>query len=412
MIRKVPALIFIFLIFNAHYTQILSNYAIEFFELYITEQGVSGFKTGATLRLLLYEYIFFITFIIFSSYLSPKNKMIDTFNKRKNYINKNYNKAIPIVFTVLFLLILNVLASREIPLFSHNATRFNFWSEYARIPVLASMFGTLSVFIPIYFGIYYYEQQTNPVQRATYKINTLVVVCIYIFYLVLVGQKAGGLVIGAYLYIVFYVFKAILSDEQIVTKTMIFRMVPLVILIGILVAVYYRNSGLGDYFDGNILYAILYRIFGLQGHIWWGTDYNYFYLNESGDLSGLINGMQTLMLHVSGDIGQSFIDENIRFANANPALLLYSFGFYLGMLAQTISAVILAFIVCIIINNILSKKYILALISTQILFWLNSFYVNGDLSVFYSGKMVVAIIVYILLSSEILLLKKRQKVAV
>lgn len=412
MIRKVPALIFIFLIFNAHYTQILSNYAIEFFELYITEQGVSGFKTGSTLRLLLYEYIFFITFIIFSSYLFPKNKMIDTFNKRKIYINKNYNKLIPIVFTVLFILILNVLASREIPLFSHNATRFNFWSEYARIPALASMFGTLSVFIPIYFGIYYYEQKINPIQRTTYRINTLVVVCVYIFYLVLVGQKAGGLVIGAYLYMVFHVFKAVLSAEQIVTKNMVFRMAPLIILIGILVAVYYGNSGLGDYFDGNILYAVLYRIFGLQGHIWWGTDYNYFYLNERGDLSGLINGMQTLMLHVSGDIGQSFIDENIRFANANPALLLYSLGFYFGMLAQIISAVILAFIVCIIINNIISKKYILALISTQILFWLNSFYVNGDLSVFYSGKMVVALIVYILLSSEILLLKKRQKVAV
>ncbi|MEI2428558.1 DUF6418 domain-containing protein, partial [Priestia megaterium] len=95
---------------------------------------------------------------------------------------------------------------------------------------------------------------------------------------------------------------------------------------------------------------VLYRTLGLQGHVWWGTDYLAQYLNPQDkevnlhselnaillkDLNQYSTGLNSLMLFVSPKIGAQYIKNGISFTMGFPAILninFNTFGVYVSLI--------------------------------------------------------------------------------
>ena len=109
----------------------------------------------------------------------------------------------------------------------------------------------------------------------------------------------------------------------------------------ILVAIGYLilNSFAAD----EVADQIIQRALGLQGHTWYGVDYNLMngHIQHQNDLflkeysSEYPAGMESIMYSISNsDFVKATRDLGIRFTNGYPAIVLLSFGFDAGLVAQ------------------------------------------------------------------------------
>ena len=125
-------------------------------------------------------------------------------------------------------------------------------------------------------------------------------------------------------------------------RQVIFIWGPLLFIsLTILVAIGYLilNSFAAD----EVADQIIQRALGLQGHTWYGVDYNLMngHIQHQNDLflkeysSEYPAGMESIMYSISNsDFVKATRDLGIRFTNGYPAIVLLSFGFDAGLVAQ------------------------------------------------------------------------------
>jgi len=120
-----------------------------------------------------------------------------------------------------------------------------------------------------------------------------------------------------------------------------------------------------------------YRIFGLQGHVWWGTDYfsqklssyekeqilknelDVILLKSDGKYT---SGLNELMLLVSPNIGASFIENGISFTMVFPALLSTLFNPMLKILVLIVLGLFFGCFVYLFYKSIVSVRLLNILI--------------------------------------------------
>src|SRR5690606_4476927 len=198
-----------------------------------------------------------------------------TFNRYRlpvfqfNYRGKNieWMLVLALIIIPLFLLLLNAVLS-PLPILDSSVTRFSYWSS-SRFPFLNSLFGNTAMFVPFAIGLIF----------PRFKIFSVFLLFVFFGYNFMIGQKFSPILQGSFSFLLPIVFHYRNNLNLYIKRAII----PLLIIGGVLIAVMYTvtyNKYDETHPFANIkIYhpheAMLYRIFGLQGHLFWGATERY-----------------------------------------------------------------------------------------------------------------------------------------
>lgn len=402
---------FMFYLLYAYTLPIMSNLYLEQ-GIYITEQERDSFFTGSTLRLLFYTSIFFI--VCFFSLQTLNHIILKKKTLQNEYTSKvNHKKmSLTLFYIVIFmelLMYLNLFAS-EIPLFSSNITRFNYW-ECSQFPFLRKIVGNISLPIAIILGIYYMYFSNNALYNWRKKI--VLIFIIYIIYLYLTGQKFSAQFLAVYFFFLPYWitnFKKTSSFLSSIKSLKFF--IPILVLVFGYILYKYQFTGISE-MRGSAFSGIVYRIFGLQGHVYWGIDemvfqqnlYGWRYFNEflQDGLNGLLVGMKL--------IGPSnldwYLENHIQFTAGYPAIILL-FNPIVAIFVQVIFAFMFALSVfytyAMLLNNNIVRSFFALMIIFQFQYGLSM----GNFQFIYSVKFLIPLIGILIIEMLIIFQQKRK----
>jgi len=367
--------------------------------IFINEQGRFSFFTGATIVCVLY---FIFTFSIIAM-------AFKTFNKTRlpvfqfNYKGKNVELLIVMAMIIvpLILLLINAVLS-PLPILDSSVTRFTYWST-SRFPFLNSLFGNTAMFVPFAIGLMF----------PKFKKFSVFMLFVFFGYNFMIGQKFSPILQGSYSFLLPLVFYY-RNNLKVYIKRAI---VPLLIVVGVLTAIMYtitynkyeETNPFADIKIYNPNEAIVYRIFGLQGHLFWGATERYLIGNEapkSFNPADLLYGMPIMMEEFAKnkkDVLAANAEGGYNFTNAYPGILFEIFPFSLSLVLHTFLVIIfLALMGWVLKELMVGHAYVLSIIAYQLFNWIIYAFVMG-----YFYKMYFAIFFMLLYGIYIYFRKKR-----
>ncbi len=347
--------------------------------IFINEQGRNGYFIYSSIILFIFFLSTLLSLVFFNSLFTKilnKEKSI-----RFKFLKLNEEKLIIYgVSLTLLIAFFNLIAS-PIPFFNANVTKFNFW-EFARYPFLEKVLGNVIGFVAFGSALIFNFS----------KKRSLILLTLYLVYLLLIGQKFSGFLIGSYAFFVAYYFS---NTQNIKFKlSWIFNKYSLLIGISIfsLVLYYYTIKNPFAYMGLTPLESIFYRTFGLQAHVFWGTAEQYVYLNKANTwkITELWNGMRLLMKEFwpwDLESYHSVTSRGVSWTNAYPAILLRIFPWPIAVIANFLLLSFVALTQSLLIFFIQRKSYLLSIIMFQLLTWVSFAFTMG-----YFSKLVAPII--------------------
>lgn len=369
--------------------------------IYISEQGRNSYFVWATLA---YTIYFLVSIIVLYATFKSLNKF-KAFAPKVVIRGKKLDRKIVLFVAVVSLIILlaNAFLSK-LPLLDNSITRFDYW-ENSKMPFLKSIFGNTSIFVPFILGIMFKYN----------KKKSIVLLIIYFIYNFLIGQKFSPIISGTFSFLLPIVinYNGTINFKRVFSKKII---VPALLLIGIMYAVIYdryeqrRPYAIIKIYDPNE--AIIYRAFGLQGHLFWGAMETYVYNDgkHSYNPLDLVNGMQHLMYEFAknGNSLKGNIEKGFNFTNAYPAILFYVFPTWIGALFHVLFLVIfLGLLGWLLKEFILKKAYLFATITYQLFNWAIYAFTMGY---FIKLKFSLLFLIYFgIVSTAVLNLKTKKK---
>ncbi len=330
----------------------------------ISEQGREGFFVGSVYYFGLFYLLTLIFIYLTFNTLRPVK--LRTFYFTHQGKNIEVPVLLVLVITVLGILIYNASQSPS-PLFDEGITRFNYW-EHAKYPVLNKLFGNTAMFIPFALGLLF----------PRIKKTSLFILAVYFAYNFYIGQKFSPIVNGTF---AFLLPLAVRYDNKIFLKTLFNKKsIVLMVLLGLAMykIIYDRYERRYPFavikiYDPNE--AMFYRIFGLQGHLFWGATERFVYHDKSPswNLGYLPYGMHEMMKEFAVG-GEEFVLQSARqgfnFTNAYPSILFMIFP---PLIAYLFHVLIVIFILSlsgwILMRLIKNKSFVLAVISFQFFNW-------------------------------------------
>lgn len=226
----------------------------------------------STLRLVIYEFIFFITIWCWAKItkINVYNYRISNIivNKKVQYFSNT------IVFLINILFTLNLILSGSI-LTNSDISRFNFYTTYSKIGFIRPLFYLVNPLSAV-MGLNFIFSRNKKI-----KILSLVNVIIMLIYARLTGNEFGVL-----LYIVFYFFLATIINTvnsieakrnwvKIFIKRYKKYILYAICLFGLVILVKinsFKHVNVFSQITESPIGAFLYRALGLQGDTWWATD--------------------------------------------------------------------------------------------------------------------------------------------
>ncbi|MFT4046716.1 MAG: DUF6418 domain-containing protein [Solimonas sp.] len=296
----------------------LSATYLDFVSVYVTEGGVTSFKSNSWL-------IFWLSIgLTFSASSLVVRKLSRIKVKALSYPRISMEMGLAKIFIILALLLhaLNILLTRRIALPATGIDRFNFWDIYA-IPV-QKIFGDLMLFVPLSCGILFTHGAVyNSRSAKRYgSIGFLSYICI----LVLEGQRFHGLLLGLSLALGSYVIAMKASNQPLLNvKKYTYLAIGIAALLALLVSEF-QHRGLASY-AGGTGGAILYRVLVLQGHTFWSAYQHYATEGPSGAFLELFDGLNYTMKQTATEqVLEGYEEKGINFATALPATLIMIAG--------------------------------------------------------------------------------------
>lgn len=367
--------------------------------IFINEQGRFSFFTGATIVCVLY---FIFTFSIIAM-------AFKTFNKTRlpvfqfNYKGKNVELLIVMAMIIvpLILLLINAVLS-PLPILDSSVTRFTYWST-SRFPFLNSLFGNTAMFVPFAIGLMF----------PKFKKFSVFMLFVFFGYNFMIGQKFSPILQGSYSFLLPLVFYYRNNLKVYIKRALL----PLFIVVGVLTAIMYtitynkyeETNPFADIKIYNPNEAIVYRIFGLQGHLFWGATERYLIGNEapkSFNPADLLYGMPIMMEEFAKnkkDVLAANAEGGYNFTNAYPGILFEIFPLSLSLVLHTFLVIIfLALMGWVLKELMVGHAYVLSIIAYQLFNWIIYAFVMG-----YFYKMYFAIFFMLLYGIYIYFRKKR-----
>jgi len=273
------------------------------------------------------------------------------------------NKLTLLLLGFVFLAAFINLFSSEIPLFSKEITKFNFW-ENSKYPFLKPIVGNVMAFVAFGTALLYRKNKKTAILFGL----------LYALYLILVGQKFTGFLIGT---IGFLLGLYYTSEKRIQFKLKWIFNKYLLIFIGIMFCLVmymysirppFKNLGLTPF------ESVFYRAFGLQAHVFWGTAEQYVYLGKPNtwDISELWTGMHHLMFEFWPWSYKDYISVTTRgvsWTNAYPSILLRIFPLVIALIANFILLAFLSLIQTLLAFFVKRKSFLISIVLFQLLIW-------------------------------------------
>lgn len=344
--------------------------------IFINEQGRNGYFVYSSLILFIFFVSTLLSLILFNRFFF---KLLNNERGIKfKFLTLNEIKLINYgIFLLLIIAFFNLLSS-PIPFFDKDVTKFNFW-EFAKYPFLKSLFGNVMGFVAFGSAIIYRNSRK-------YSIFLLL---LYFIYLLLIGQKFTGFLIGSYGILVALFFSSEISFKFKLRWIFNKYFILTGLLMFSLVLYYYSIKNPFKYMGLTPLESVFYRTFGLQAHVFWGTVEQYVYQNKPNtwDITELWNGMHLLMREFwpwSFEDYQSVTSRGVSWTNAYPAILLRIFPWPIAVIVNFFLFSFVALIQSLLIFFIKKKSYILSIILFQLLSWVSYAYTMG-----YFSKLII-----------------------
>ncbi|WP_146136812.1 DUF6418 domain-containing protein [Marinobacter shengliensis] len=222
-------------------------------------------------------------------------------------------------FSFVVLLYVNIFISDTPPLLSSGyVDRFGYM-ENTKIWFFLKIFGVVSIHIPIVLG--YLLAHLNR------KYLVVIVFLFYELYLVLIGQKFGGPLLG----IIFFALPTLSLRYSSYSlghflKSYFLKVMLAFIFLMSVVYYHYSNYSLAEDFGGPFG-LILYRVFGMQGHMFWGVLSEISWIHSDLlNFPQFVNAMQNLMLKVSPVLAPEMIERGVNFTFGFYAAIAYYFS--------------------------------------------------------------------------------------
>jgi len=353
-------------------------------DTYIFEQNVYSGSNDSVLLLVPFMLIYFLFLGIL-----PRLKFFridpEICSPFDNYFSKQL--GIFVSFFLLSLLYLNILVSGDIPLFSGGyISRFDFL-ENTKLWFILKFFGQPVFLVPITLGFSFAAKNSDTLSRR---------LCLYLFffyliYLILIGQKFGGPTQGSFLFFFPSLVNKIMDGREILNKKIIVILIALFCSVFVLVGYHYSKYSLANEMGGPLSF-ILYRIFGLQGHCFWGVIE--FFSSIKIHWSNIWDGMNNLMVFLGPKGIYDAIERGVRFTGGYPTSLLISFPYPFSLLIHSIITVIYFILLSRILKNLNSVTYIPLM---YIFVYFNIFLSMGSLKMIINSKVFILFIIYIIL---------------
>lgn len=342
--------------------------------IFINEQGRYSFFTGATILTTLY---FIITFLIIAiSFKSFNKKRLPVFHL--GYKGKNFDLKIVILIVLIAqgVLLINAALS-PLPLFDSSVSRFTFWQN-SRFPFLNSLLGNTAIFIPFSLGVIFYR----------YKKFSILMMLVFFGYNFLIGQKFSPIVGGSFAFLLPIVFFYRENLFQMVRKNLLMILTSFFLLFSLVYSITYSKYEETRPFADIKIYdpneAILYRIFGLQGHLMWGATERYVVNNQhskSFNPTDLLYGMREMMADFAYNKGQVLFantQTGYNFTNAYPGILLKTFPLSIALVFHTLLTItFLALMGWILKEFLVQRSLLLSVVAYQLFNWTVYAFVMG-----------------------------------
>lgn len=355
--------LFLFMLWFGHFGMALSSAYLES-GFYITEQQRFAFNNGATLGLLALE--FFLWFGVWSAI------KISPFCCRQvpavRYSRLGSSFALFLVGMVLFLLILNVLLTGS-PLFDADLNRFNFWDS-SKLSFLNSLFGDVATPLLVILGVIFAVSWVESERRRA--LIALMMFFVFLGYYFLIGHKFSMQLLAVSLFFPPYFFLKKLQDGRYGFKFghLLFMVFCISLLFFFIGQNYIERHAEFVDAQGGVVNAILYRFWGLQGHVWWG-GYNEFLTSPrlvENPFEKILDGMHTMMYVVSpAQLVDNYLSAGVRFTMAYPAVILYVLGAVGAAVFLFFSGLILGGMVVLSEQQLLARRLFGAMASLMIL---------------------------------------------
>jgi hypothetical protein len=368
--------------------------------IYINEQGRFTFFTGATILAVCY-YIF--TFIVIAM-------AFKSFNKRRlpviGFSLYGKNIEIKLLFAMVIiaqgLLLVNAALS-PLPFLDSSVTRFTYWGS-SRLPFLNSIFGNTAIFIPFALGVLF----------SRYKKFSVLMLFVFYGYNFMIGQKFSPIISGTFSFLLPIVFDKRKNIKNLLKKAIAPVIIIGTIMIGIMYQITYHKYETTPPFSNIKIYdpneAMLYRIFGLQGHLMWGATEQYVADNEapkSFNPTDLLYGMPVMMDEFAKDKKLVLLANSMggyNFTNAYPGILFKIFPLSLSIVFHTfLTIAFLALMGWILKEFMVQGALFLSVIAYQLFNWTMYAFTMG-----YFYKVYFALSFMIVYGVFIHLRKKRQ----
>lgn len=334
--------------------------------IYINEQVRNGYFTYANVVLLLF-YLSTLMALVFYK------KMFGVFFKKIKPVKfkikplKDKNFAILLIFFILFLAYTNLLSS-PIPLLSDEVNKFNFW-EHAKFPFLRPMIGNVIGFIGFGAALLFFTNKRLSVFFMSF----------YILYLVLIGQKFSGFYIAIYgILLAGYLASNVKPKFKI---KWIFNkyVIGIVVVLFAFVLNKYTDKNPFKYLGMTPIESVFYRAFGLQGHVFWGVNERYVFMNTANtwNILELWKGMHHLMFEFWPIKMKHFYETTqagVSWTNAYPAILLRIFPLPLALIINVLLLSVVGLFQALLDKFIQQKSYVLSIVFYQLLIWVSFAY--------------------------------------
>jgi len=380
---------------------------------------MTTYYTGATLRLVILEFTFFLALIFGIRLFSSKfNKSIDL---KIAGVSKNFimNSWMCIIFFAALILLIDTIISGNV-LTNKDITRFNFYKDYSKLSFVTWAISLFIDFLNCLNGILFLEYLKTKRKR---KIK----LCIFILLITIVYKYLIGVEFGGYFYlIVLFTAPLLLNYKKkripIFTCKNVITIIVLLLLVLIPKIMFFSTSSVYSGVSDSAIGKFQYRALALQGEVWWGVDNKYInnQINSNGQLQNEISAFLNDTNRYSAGIWYlSYLilpnyDHQSNDATLNcgyPAINLAIFGYQGALFFQIINGLIFALSVVYLHNKVLNQQYLSAFFGCGVWFMLyDAFYMGG---LWYLGGTTMKLSLFSIVIIEIsvrILRKKYRKI--
>lgn|GEM_PF-6633150 len=377
LIRKFPFMVFSSFVLYSIITKSASVFYLESVQSFISETEVHSFYIGASWRHLAYNILIIVLATVAGTLIRP----VDI---RKAEVSVGtYRLFFVLASSLLFLQMSNVLGSG----FAFSGQRHVIWDNVP-IPLLRDFLGVLVAFAPFFAGILL----GKGIARNQFELCQLglTLFALYVAFLAVSSQGFNGLLIG--------VLMGGLPCYAILSK--IDRLPRLRLWISAIILVPFmtiyssqgmEERGISEFSDGSTFGTAIYRIFVLQGGVYYTTDQIVHEEGAAGSLQLLLGDMDILLERLlKPDLAEAYRQKSVNLAGSLPGSAILTFGYFWAIPILGFYGVLLG-LVCRNISNSLTWGHpLVGFLNSYILLWTATVYSRGSFATLLDAKFLVA----------------------